>query len=353
MTDYRVEEASSSDRVERISFIFSKNGNPKDTKHLEWQYNNPPDGEAVTTFYVSADNEDAAVYSVFPVAFQSSKHGSLKGSQSLDTLTDERHRGKGAFVACAKSNYNSAVNHGIDFVYGFPNQFSAPGFFNKLGWSSVGHPPFRIFFCNLFYPLKNKLKVSLRLPNFLSRVLLSYKLKSISRARSLIFRDSVDFDSDAYNALWARFSESFPLAVDRSSRYMNWRYKEKCEEYYFLSLYYGEELKGVCVYACKQKHGGTAGYIMDLIYDPEDVDLGFAILAHATLDLFRKKADIILCWADLKFSVNSIFPMAHYLPLPRKLQPIKLFFGVRVFNSKCDPSEFNNVYISYADSDTV
>lgn len=348
-----MEEANSSDRVERISRIFRINGNPKDDGHLEWQYNNPPAGEAVTTFYVSADNQDAAVYSVFPVAFKSSKHGYLKGSQSLDTLTDERHRGKGAFVACAKSNYNSAVSHGIDFVYGFPNQFSAPGFFKKLGWSSVGYPPFRVFFCNFLYPLKSKFGINLRLPNFFSKVVLSYKLRSISHARSLRFSDSVDFDSDAYQALWSRFSESFPLAVDRSSCYMNWRYKQKREDYRFLSLYHGEELKGVCVYACKQKHGGTTGYIMDLIYDPGDVDLGFASLARATLELFDRKADIILCWADLKFSVNAVFPLAHYFPLPRKVQPIKLFFGVRVFNSDCDPSEFNDVYISYADSDTV
>jgi hypothetical protein len=159
MKDYTMEEALPSERVERIARIFRNNGNPKDIRHLEWQYNNPPAGEAVTTFCVSPDNQDAAVYSVFPVSFRSSKHGYLKGSQSLDTLTDSRHRGKGAFVACAKSNYNAAIGHGIDFVYGFPNQFSAPGFFKKLGWSSVGYPPFRVFFV-IFYTLLRVSSVS-------------------------------------------------------------------------------------------------------------------------------------------------------------------------------------------------
>lgn len=353
MKGYTVEEALSSERVERIARIFRNNGNPKDIQHLEWQYNSPPAGEAVTTFCVSPDNQDAAVYSVFPVSFRSSKHGYLKGSQSLDTLTDSRHRGKGAFVACAKSNYNSAIDHGIDFVYGFPNQFSAPGFFKKLGWSSVGYPPFRVFFCNFLYPFKNKFGVGLRLPNFFSKTFLAYKVRSLCNKESLAFKSSVDFESTAYEDLWSRFSQGFSLALDRCASYMNWRYKQKQDEYCFLSIYRGADLKGVCVYICKEKHGGKTGYIMDLIYEPDDTDIGFALLAQATLDLFKQKADIILCWADMKFAVNAPFRLAHYVPLPRKLQPIKLFFGVRVFSDHCDPTEFDKIYISYADSDTV
>ena len=92
---------------------------------------------------------------------------------------------------------------------------------------------------------------------------------------------------------------------------------------------------------------------MDFIYEPDDTNIGFALLAQATLDIFKQKADMILCWADMKFAVNAPFRLAHYVPLPRKLQPIKLFFGVRVFSDDCDPAEFDRIYISYADSDTV
>lgn len=345
MKNYKIEEALSSERVERVSRIFKNNGNAKDIDHLEWQYIKPPAGEAVTTFCVSPDKQDAAVYSVFPVSFKSSKHGYLKGSQSLDTLTDSRHRGKGAFVACAEANYDSASGYGIDFVYGFPNQFSAPGFFNKLSWSSIGFPPFRVLFCNFLYPLRSKFGVGLRIPNLFSKWMLKKKEKLLCDRLSIKFRTLVDFDSEAYAILWSRFSHGLPLTLDRSAPYMNWRYKDKGEKYFFLSLYKDKELKGICVYACKEKHGGKIGYIMDLIYDPEDINFGVALLARATLDLFEKKSDIILCWADMKFSINAPFRLAHYFPLPRKLQPIKLFFGVRVFSDHCDPVGYPIIFI--------
>ena len=55
----------------------------------------------------------------------------------------------------------------------------------------------------------------------------------------------------------------------------------------------------------------------------------------------------------MRFAVNASFCLAHYVPLSKKLQPIKLFFGVRVLNDNCDLAEFEKMYISYADLDTV
>lgn len=353
MSDYRVEEALSSERIARVGAIFRNNGNGKDEAHLEWQYSNPPSGEAISTFCVSPENEDAAVYSIFPVQFKSAKFGTLNGSQSLDTLTDSAHRGKGAFVSCAKENYHVAEKKGIDFIYGFPNQFSAPGFFKKLDWVSIGVPPFRVFFCNFLYPLKKKFGVGFRLPNFFSRIALFRKESVIRKRHGLSYQSDIDFSSSAYESLWKSFSGDIPLTLDRSGDYMNWRYKSKNENYHFLAVYSGGELKGVCVYACKDKHGGRVGYIMDLIYAPDKKEIGVALLAKATLDLFSEKADLVLCWADIKFSLNAPYPLVHYVPLPRKLQPIKLFFGVRILRDKCDISDFENMYISYADSDTV
>ena len=58
----------------------------------------------------------------------------ILAAQSADTMTHPGYRNKGFFRELAQLTYALCRNNGINFVFGFPNQNSLPGFINKLGW---------------------------------------------------------------------------------------------------------------------------------------------------------------------------------------------------------------------------
>lgn len=59
----------------------------------------------------------------------------LNAIQIGDVITNPKHRGKGLFVNNASHFFEYLRNNtNFDLVFGFPNENSSYGFFNKLGW---------------------------------------------------------------------------------------------------------------------------------------------------------------------------------------------------------------------------
>ncbi|HET7818339.1 MAG TPA: GNAT family N-acetyltransferase, partial [Bacteroidia bacterium] len=84
--------------------------------------------------YIAYKNDaPAAFYGVFPciVEYDGKK---IIAAQSGDTMTHPSHQGKGLFIKLAKMTYELAKEKGIEFIFGFPNKNSYPGFVKKLNW---------------------------------------------------------------------------------------------------------------------------------------------------------------------------------------------------------------------------
>lgn len=79
-------------------------------------------------------NELAGYYGVFPMRGIIDEEIRLV-AQSGDTMTHPKHQGKGLFTHLAKITYTLAQKEGVDFVFGFPNDNSYPGFKKKLNWN--------------------------------------------------------------------------------------------------------------------------------------------------------------------------------------------------------------------------
>ena len=58
-------------------------------------------------------------------------------AQSGDTMTNPKYAGKGLFTTLAKMTYDLARTEGIQFIFGFPNSNSYPGFVKKLSWTHL------------------------------------------------------------------------------------------------------------------------------------------------------------------------------------------------------------------------
>ena len=87
------------------------------------------------TGYIAFDenNTPAAYYGVFPIIMNIDGKDYL-AAQSGDTMTDPNHQKRGLFTQLAKMSYDLAKENNVQFVFGFPNKNSFPGFAKKLDW---------------------------------------------------------------------------------------------------------------------------------------------------------------------------------------------------------------------------
>jgi hypothetical protein len=106
---------------------------------LKRKYNTSSFGAEFIGFFAidTTTNLPAGYYGVFPIYCELNGQRIL-AAQSGDTMTNPNHQGKGLFTMLAKMTYELAQKEGINFVFGFPNKNSYPGFIKKLAWNHYG-----------------------------------------------------------------------------------------------------------------------------------------------------------------------------------------------------------------------
>ena len=337
--------------LEKYRVCFVNNGTERVLKNLQWLHQQNL-VNANTIYYAMHDKEVAGIYTALPVLFKIGNE-IMPALQSIDTLTDIAHRGKGLFPKLAKKLYADAADNNYALVYGFPNDSSGPGFFNKLEWISFGEVPFLFKPLNIFYFINKFLKKKnisgLPEENYSYDAPISAKINSSTELKLL-----TSFGV-SYDIVWAEAAKKIAVCANRNAAYMNWRFVAKPDEiYYRYGLYSNGKLHGVVVFTIKRKHGGLIGYLMELIYDPQNETAGKQLLKFASAQCKKQKADTILAWSIPECFNYAVYKKCGYFNLPEKLRPQQLFLGVRAFNKINSQLilDVKNWYISYADSDT-
>ena len=345
--DFRPMEHAEAD-LTAFRECFERNGTPRRLDALRWQYLESPTEELFVELAVS-DERIAAIYAVQP-AFVRVRGACMLAAQSVDTLVDADFRGRDLFTKMAEAVYQRVRGHQGAFVYGFPNANSAPGFFNKLGWLSLDPVPFlvkplRTAFLASKLPLGRWLRrlPDLRLPIGGPRLQATQELRRVTE-----FGPELD-------DLWKRFASDVMVAVDRSPQYLRWRLAKPGERYECLGAFEGAQLVAFCAYTTVDKHGGTIGYVIELLHDPGRHETGAALLLECLRRMATDGADAVLAWAFGHSPNAKAYSKAGFVPLPERLRPIELHVGVRPLDESLTEvlSDRRNWYISYCDSDTV
>lgn len=98
----------------------------------DWAYQLNPNGEPIVT--LCYDNGVlVGHYAIVPMPL-SSAAVRMNSYISMTTMIAESHRKFGLFTQLAMENYARATELGVDFVFGFPNAQSTPGFRKRLNW---------------------------------------------------------------------------------------------------------------------------------------------------------------------------------------------------------------------------
>jgi hypothetical protein len=239
----------------------------------------------------------------------------------------------------------------VAVLYAFPNDKSGPGFWGKLGWTRLAEPPF------LVRPLRTRYFLS-RLPK-VGRMLGRMPDLALPRPRAVPAERTIEAPAEwgaELDALWARFAAGIGVAVERDAAFLRWRFAEKPgERYEARVLRRDDRIEGLVVWALKEKHGGRIGYLMELLHDPARPDDGRALLSTAVRAMAEGGADAVLAWSLESAPNHAVYRRGGFLPMPEKLRPIRLNFGVRALDPALAPlvQDLRSWYLSYSDSDTV
>ena len=126
-------------KIEDDSYPFIKRlyklcfNSTKSIEYVSKKYATHHFGHKNIGFIALSENNPAAYYGTFPLKL--TLNGSdIAVAQSGDTMTAPNHRKQGLFIKLANKCYEYAKEQNIDFIFGFPNENSMPGFVNKLQW---------------------------------------------------------------------------------------------------------------------------------------------------------------------------------------------------------------------------
>lgn len=256
----------------------------------------------------------------------------LRGYQSMDTIVGAHARGKGIFGRLITCFYDRAE---AGLLYGFPNLNSSPGFFGKLGWLPFGPVPMMV------RPLRTGL-----LLKRISRFAPDWPVPILSRAHP--GARAIDRFGDDATESWDRFSVGIGCAVERSAAFLNWRLADHPTERY--QLWQAPD-GAFAASTVTDKHGGRIGYLMEAVGPGTSLA---PLISTALRDMRARGAEVAFSWCLPTAPNYRAYRKAGFYPLPARLRPILINFGVRPLGS-ASPSigDVRRWYVSYLDSDTV
>jgi hypothetical protein len=325
--------------------------------YYRWLYFDNPVGQLLVDIAIdtsAAPERIAAVYASLPNRFVVGGRDVL-GIQSLDSLTDYDYRKRGLFVKLAESLYARSESMGTAFVYGFPNDNSAPLFWRYLRWRKMDPLPL------LIRPLRLKQRYLARSRHRLQQMmrLVPDLPLPVPRLRRLPNGDAIEplvgpFDA-AFDQLWARFAKGIGIAVVRRQDYLNWRLKAAPHQTYRTLTYKRSgRLIGFVSYCTAARDGAVIGRIMELIEDPLFPDVGAALLGVALRDLAHAGCEAALAIVFPHSPTRAAFNRHVFLQPPQRLLSGHHFGARRItWAGSPDPENVNDWYISYCDLDTL
>ena len=188
----------------------------------------------------------------------------VAASHSIGALVEVKYQNRGLLKVVGDKMLANLGERNITFTWGFPNQRAYQFEKQALGYHD--------------------------LINFDQWTVSKEKLKR-NNAYDLDFRKITFFD-ESFDKLWESCASDYDIAIKRDAAYLNWRFIERPDWWYYpYGLYEGETLKGYVVLKCYQEEGILRGHIVDIFGPREDrltlsrlIDSGMGFLADQVVD---------------------------------------------------------------------
>jgi GNAT superfamily N-acetyltransferase len=271
MPDWVIRPATLDDRDASLALMDRAYGRDERRADLwDWAFADNPNTDEL--YYLVADTGAAlaAQYATLPVAMQ--HHGrSIRGLISLFTATDPSFQRRGLFRTLAQELYDN-TRETCPIVFGFPNELSAPGFYNHLDWVDLRPYP------HLLRPLRNRGRHA---GGTRATGLAGWLLDCLGRFgqdKTVTVRPIDDFTGIA-NGIWDALRPHLGTAVIRDESFLNWRFVRSPFKYLRLVATRRGKPVGIAVVAIEPGDGKVR--LMEFMIAPgQPLSVTRTLLAH-------------------------------------------------------------------------
>ena len=283
-------------------------------KWWQWKYKCNPAGKSI--IWLAEDKgKIVGQYAIIPV-FIKIDSDIVTGAQSVDTMTHPDYRHQGIFETLAKAVYKEATTKDINIIYGFPNEFSYPGFIKKLDWDVMPYMQIMVKPFNWRNILKRKIENELpRIPLALGAGLIFNKIflrtQKPPNIEGLTITRITSFEK-RFDEFWLSVCDHSKIMVVRKRDYLNWRYSTPDTNY---SIFVAEKDLKICGYAVLQQKirvGVNTSTIFDLMAQTEDI---MHCLISRTIEESQKESDMVFYSAITNDIYYRIFKRNGFIPL--------------------------------------
>ncbi|MGC8928564.1 MAG: GNAT family N-acetyltransferase [Myxococcota bacterium] len=347
--------------IRNIIELFERNykkpmGLTESYNHFNWEYIENPVKKLYILLAVGENGDIAAQYALLPKCIRVFGETTVC-TLSQDTITDEKYRGRGLFVALADTLYDLVKGNNILFTYGFPNKNSAPGFFNRLGWNEL--KPIPIYFKPIFikgydysslpfFGRNSFLRTIFKIATYTYNMMLKRKMVD----NGIEVREISDF-MPIFDEIWNMVNYNDKVIVVRDNKYIKWRFFDKPENNYKKFVFYKDsKASGYLITSVIKKFGIDMLFVVDFVVTSEE--LTKYVIAY--IDNIAMASSTPLISIILPPIYRKLFTLSGYFRLPERLFPQELHFGFRVhrsFNGDEKLKDVNNWYMTWGDSDVV
>ena len=250
------------DRVDTID-LWMRNASVDFTETYEWKYRNSQD--RCSLHLMKTLNGDIVGCAGILYRNLKIRDDTIRAGQAIDLLVDKKHRLLGPAMMLQKSILSNLSQKDLSLIYGFPNRFSEP-LLLRSGYVVLGSlerwtkPLFSEAVIKSFFKTGLIAKPASYVLDFILRITsgeFTYRLPF-----GLIKETRMDFDK-RFDKLWTAASSKFGIIAERSSDYLNWRFRDCPRKTHkvFCLLNRHDDLYGYVVYYVKE----NSAVIVDML----------------------------------------------------------------------------------------
>ncbi len=230
----------------------------------------------------------------------------IRGSENIgaeigDTFTDRRYQRQGIFTTLVDMSRESAIQSGISFLYGTPNNQSLPGYLAKCNFL----PLQKVFVDSLIYPLNPQKILTGKMQHPLFSKLLGL---IISKTYGVIYpipskKESedditlVDEFPESISDAWIKSCVNYDWVLNRTKTYLDWRFFKNPDDYSVSISWENKIPSGYLVSKLGTWGNLTVGYVADFMVYNYKKRTFRNLLANAFKYFRDANCDMVATWA--------------------------------------------------------
>lgn len=226
----------------------------------------------------------------------------IDGAELGDCFTSSEYQRQGMFYVLLNETREEAIKKALDFIYGTPNKQALPGE-RKAGYKVICGT--QVY--NLVRPLNMGAVLRAKInSSTLAKILgpcLHLGLKMLYRVKSpQLEKQGVKFPlvpsfPEDMHTFWGKVSGNYDWIVERSKKYLDWRFVQNPDTYSIMLARNSRETIGYIVTKIGYWQSLKVGYLADFLVDEKGPEIFTELVLHSLRYFQQADVDIVAGWS--------------------------------------------------------